>query len=70
MLGHMLQVMAQFAGSGFLVRMLDPDLGQALIRGYFTRRTTQILALNIGVNSVCSERVGPKSCQEKIGRLG
>ena len=69
-LRHVLQVVKQIAGSGLLARILDPYLRQALIWGELTRCTAQILALNLGVHSVCRQRVGPQCCKEKVGSLG
>ena len=69
-LGHVLQVVEQFARPGFLVGMMNPDLWQALVRRELPRHAGQVLALHGGGDAFRRKRIGPQRGNGQIGGLG
>ncbi len=55
----MLQMVQQLPGCGFLLRVANPHLGQALVGWQFTRRTAQELPLDTRLNPLRLECLCP-----------
>ena len=53
----------------FFAWVINPHLGQALIKREFTCGTSQILTLDAGTNTLRTQPVHPQRCHDQTGSL-
>ena len=66
----MLKVVQQLAGPRLLLGMVDPNFGQALIRGQLPGHAGEELALHARTDPLDAQRIGPKPGQSEVGGTG
>ena len=64
LLRYMLKVVQQLAGPRLLLGMVDPNFGQALIRGQLPGHAGEELALHARTDPLDTQRIGPKPASE------
>jgi hypothetical protein len=70
LLRYMLKVVQQLAGPRLLLGMVDPNFGQALIRGQLPGHAGEELALHARTDPLDTQRIGPKPGQSEVGSMG